>query len=168
MLRKIIVVLCMLGLLGFSCTLLKKSEPQEKTTVQSEETTVQKEEEKLPDSLYTFNIENLPEECSEQNEMLCAVEKAIKCTIDTNIKYCQNLDLPRFIFMSEQSVERPTEISYKFTAKKVLPNNTVEIYTDSACNGKWFGLCQGTIIYVLTPANATVKEWHVKDIYAIE
>jgi len=168
MLRKIIVVLCMLGLLGFSCSLLKKSEPQEKTDIQNEEVTVQKEEEKLPDSLYTFNIENLPQECAEQNEMLCAVEKAIKCTIDTNMKNCHELDLPKFIFMSDQSIERPTEISYKFINKKVLPNNTVEIYTDSVCNAKWFGLCQGTVIYVLVPANSTVKEWHVKDIYAIE
>ena len=100
--------------------------------------------------------------------MLCAVEKAIKCTIDTNMKNCHELDLPKFIFMSDQSIERPTEISYKFINKKVLPNNTVEIYTDSVCNAKWFGLCQGTVIYVLVPANSTVKEWHVKDIYAIE
>ncbi|MBO6281044.1 MAG: hypothetical protein J6N49_00785 [Alphaproteobacteria bacterium] len=168
MLRKIIVILCMLGLLGFSCSLLKKSEPQEKIDVRDKEDVIQKEEEKLPETLYTFNVENLPEECTEQNEMLCAVEQAIKCTINVDMKNCSNLNLPKFIFMNDQSIERPTEISYKFVNKKVLPNNTIEIYTDSVCNARWFGLCQGTVIYVLTPTGNNIKEWRVKDIYAIE
>ena len=42
----------------------------------------------------------------------------------------------------------------------------VELYTDSTCNGSWFGLCQGTVIYVLTQPDD--GSWYVKDIYAIE
>ena len=168
MLRKIIVIICMLGLLVFSYTLLKKSEKKEQINEQNAEEVVVVKEELLPERTYTINIENIPNECIEQNEMLCAVEKAVKCTINSNLDECKKLELPKFIFMNEPSIERPTEISYKFINKKVLPNNTVEIYTDSACNGRWFGLCQGTVIYVLVPASETVKEWHVKDIYAIE
>lgn len=169
MLRKIIVILCMLGLLGFSCTLLKKSEPKEVSINNNqEETSALVEEEKLPDRTYTFNIENINTECTEQNEMLCAVEKAVKCTISKDLAECSKLNLPKFIFMTEESIERPTEISYKFINKKMLPNGTVEIYTDSACNGRWFGLCQGTVIYVLAPSSDKNREWYIKDIYAIE
>ena len=166
MLRKVLVVLCMLALLSFSFTLLKKTENKKVAVEDTQE--IVYEEEKLPDTTYTFNVEKLPETCEEADEVFCAVEKAVKCTIKTDLPFCAALDLPRFIFMTDPSIERPTEISYKFINKKVLPNNTIEIHTDSACNGRWFGLCQGTIIYVLKPADSTVKEWHVKDIYAIE
>ena len=70
--------------------------------------------------------------------------------------------------MQDPGLDRPTEISYKITNRRVLVNNNVEIYTDSTCNGSWFGLCQGTVIYVLTEPENANGEWFVKDIYAIE
>ena len=47
---------------------------------------------------------------------------------------------------------------------KPLNDGTVEVYTQSTCNGVWFGLCNGNIIYVMKNVN---NKWQVKDIYAI-
>lgn len=166
MLRKIIVIIAMLAVLGLSVFLYKKSVPQTIPETNADEEQVEAViEEALPDVIYTFNIENVSEECSQDNPQFCAVENAVKCTVTPDMEFCKKLNLPEFIFMKDPSIDRPSEISYKIVNKKVLPNNTTEIYTESACNGNWFGLCQGTVIYVLTPTNET---WQVKDIYAIE
>lgn len=169
MLRKIIVVIAMLALISFSAILYKKSAQQTgmvEPNMQTEEQVVEAvEQEALPETIFTFNIENLSDDCSQENNLLCSVENAVKCTINPDLKFCAALKLPEFIFMKDPSVDRPSEISYKIVNKKVLPNNTTEIYTESACNGNWFGLCQGTVIYVLSPDN---DNWQIKDIYAIE
>ena len=115
MLRKVFVVLCMAALLIFSFTLLKKTESKKVAVEDTQETVY--EEEKLPDTTYTFNVEKLPEACEETDEVFCAVEKAVKCTIKTDLPFCAALDLPKFIFMTDPSIERPTEISYKFINK---------------------------------------------------
>lgn len=166
MLKKIIVIIAMLAVIALSATLYKKSTPQ--ITAQTDNTEELNEvvvEEVLPDEIFTFNSQNLTAECSQENPQFCAVENTVKCTINPDLEFCTSLKLPEFIFMKDSSIDRPTEISYKIINKKVLPNNTTEIYTESACNGSWFGLCQGTVIYVLTPIN---ENWQVKDIYAIE
>lgn len=166
MLRKIIVIIAMLAILGLSIVLYKKSTPSNTIdTTQNEQQTEIKAEENIPETIYTFNIENITDECSVENLQFCAVENAVKCTVSPERELCTKLNLPQFIFMKDASIDRPSEISYKISDKKVLPNNTTEIYTESACNGSWFGLCQGTVIYVLTPVN---ENWQVKDIYAIE
>ena len=67
--------------------------------------------------------------------------------------------------MSDESLKRPTEISYKLHKMKPIAADLIEVHTDSTCNGNWFGLCQGRVIYVLVPDN---DSWRVKDIYAIE
>ena len=54
---------------------------------------------------------------------------------------------------------------FKIHKIKPVAADMVEIHTDSTCNGNWFGLCQGNIIYVLVPNG---DSWRVKDIYAIE
>jgi len=41
----------------------------------------------------------------------------------------------------------------------------IEVYTQGSCNGMWFGLCEGNIIYVLSNKNGF---WAVKDVYARE
>ena len=66
----------------------------------------------------------------------------------------------------EVTYHKHKEMNYKIIDKKSLNNDTVEIYTESNCNGNWFGLCQGTIIYVM--ARKPENLWYVKDIYAIE
>ena len=66
--------------------------------------------------------------------------------------------------MEDESLQRPTQQSYKITKLKPLNDGTVEVYTQSTCNGVWFGLCNGNIIYVMKNVN---NKWQVKDIYAI-
>lgn len=168
MLKKIIVILAMLALIGLSIVLARKTPNNHETVTVSENQEQPIPEETLPNEIYTWNTQNLTEECSFDKQMLCAVETAIKCTIKPDGKDCKTVNLPKFIFMTEQSVNRPTEIAYKFTNKKPLPNNTVEIYTESSCNGTWFGLCQGTVIYVLSPNEKNTDTWYVRDIYAVE
>ena len=166
MFKKIIVILGMVVLVGFSVFLISKTKP---VVVQNQETSqvVKKVEDILPNTVYEFKADDLSAECAEKNKQLCAVENAVKCTLNPKLGACAELKLPKFIFMNDPTIERPTEINYRFINKKVLPNNTTEIYTESTCNAAWFGLCQGTVIYVLTPIN-TAEKWHVKDIYAIE
>ena len=82
-----------------------------------------------------------------------------------DLPMCSKLNLLPFIFMTDPTAERPTEMNYKFISKQVFPSGRTEIYTESSCNGGWFGLCQGTIIYSLEQSNG---KWYVNDIYAIE
>ena len=73
--------------------------------------------------------------------------------------------MPKFVFMEDESLQRPTSQSYKITKIKPLSDGSVEVYTQSTCNGNWFGLCNGNIIYVMSHQD---NHWIVKEIYAIE
>lgn len=163
MFKKISVVVALLIVAGFSLSLLLKSDnlinTQKESEIELSET--------LPETLFVFDKDSLKIECFERDKQFCAVEQAVKCTINPDLEQCHYLNLPKFIFMQDPSLERPTEISYKVINKRVLINNNVEIYTDSSCNGGWFGLCQGTVIYVLAKQEDK-NDWYVKDIYAIE
>ncbi len=117
------------------------------------------------DKVYTYNPENLPQNCNINSAMVCAVEFAVKCTINPDFAGCRQSKLPKFIFMEDPSLERPTEMSFKISKIKPISTDLVEIYTESTCNGNWFGLCQGNIIYIVVP---TENAWRVKDIYAVE
>ena len=160
--KKIVILFALFLLFGFSAYLLHKT-PKEKIVVENEEIVVQ--EPKLPETVYNFKKDELKEDCSEANAQLCAVETAVKCTINPDLEICEKANIPQFIFLKDSGIDRPSEISYKFTDKKILNNQNVEFYTDSTCNGTWFGLCHGRVIYVLEPQGS---EWNVKDIYAIE
>lgn len=164
MIKKLIVILCMLALLGFSFYLVSKTKDADRTVV--EENVVEVEMPKLPEQLFSFAKDSLDAQCSSNENLFCAVEKAVKCTINPEFEPCRKADLPQFIFMSDPGLDRPTEMSYKIIDKKIINNDTVEIYTDSSCNGNWFGLCQGTIIYVMAKKPENI--WYVKDIYAVE
>lgn len=162
--KKWIVILCMLALLGFSFYLVSKTKNADRTVVEAD--VVEVEMPKLPEQTFTFATDSLASSCALDDSLFCAVETAAKCTINPELPFCKKADLPKFIFMQEPGIDRPTEISYKIVDKKILGNNTTEIYTESNCNGNWFGLCQGTIIYVMAQKPEDV--WYVKDIYAIE
>lgn len=103
-------------------------------------------------------------ECKE-SQAVCAVDHAVRCTINPNLSICDKNKLPRFIFMDDESLGRPTRIDYKIVKDHPIDMNTIEIQTVSTCDGVWFGLCNGNIIYVIS--NST-GEWIVKDIYALE
>lgn len=164
MIKKLIVILFMLALLCFSIYLVTKTKNADRTVV--EESVVEVEMPKLPEQVFSFEKSTLNENCSIDDSMFCAIEVAVKCTINPEFSICAKADLPKFIFMTEQGLDRPTEMNYKIIDKKNLNNGTTEIYTESNCNGNWFGLCQGTIIYVM--AQKAQKIWYVKDIYGIE
>lgn len=147
-------LLCLFVLI--SCS---KEDSQEQT-INLPETTVSENE------IYSYDIKNLPQTCKYPSQMVCAVELAVKCSINPSTQECQQhkKELPSFIFMEDESLQRPTQQSYKITKLKPLNDGTVEVYTQSTCNGVWFGLCNGNIIYVMKNVN---NKWQVKDIYAI-
>lgn len=164
MTKKLIVILCMLILLGFSIYLVTKTKDADRTV--AEESVIEIETPKLPEQTFSFEKDSLNQNCSIDDSMFCAIETAVKCTINPEFAPCAKADLPKFIFMTEPGLDRPTEMNYKIVDKKILGNGTTEIYTESNCNGNWFGLCQGTIIYVMAQKPENV--WYVKDIYGIE
>ena len=102
---------------------------------------------------------------NKNSAMACAVEFTVKCTLNPAFEGCKTSKLPKFIFMEDESLKRPTEISFKIAKIKPINADLVEIHTDSTCNGNWFGLCNGRVIYVLVPDG---NGWRTKDIYAIE
>lgn len=118
-------------------------------------------------TVYSFDVNTLKEGCAVESQMLCAVNMSIKCTIDPSFAECEanKAHMPSFIFMQDESLKRPTSQSYKVSSLKPLADGTIEVHTQSTCNGNWFGLCNGNIIYVM---QQTDGKWIVKDLYALE
>lgn len=105
--------------------------------------------------------------CGLNSETVCAVEDYIACSINPSLAKCAEAKdfLPSFVFMNDESLERPTWQKFEIVKVKPLASGEMEIYATSTCDGKWFGLCQGNIIFVLTNKNS---RWFVKDVYARE
>lgn len=118
-------------------------------------------------TVFSFDINTLSPGCEHSSLMVCAINASIKCTINPNFEECTKLKayMPNFIFMSDENLKRPTSQSYKITKIKPISDGSIEVYTQSTCNGNWFGLCNGNIIYVMDYQN---NKWSVKDIYAVE
>ena len=114
---------------------------------------------------FAFTASRLETGCQDASKMVCAVNLAVKCTLDPGFSECDKSKMPRFIFMQDDSLDRPSELSYKIKKIRPLQDGTVEIITDSSCNGNWFGLCNGTVIYVMKLQN---EDWIVQDIYALQ
>ena len=118
-------------------------------------------------TVFSFDINTLSTGCEHSSLMICAINTSIKCTINPDFEECskQKAYMPNFIFMKDENLKRPTSQSYKITKIKPLSDGSIEVYTQSTCNGNWFGLCNGNIIYVMDYQN---NKWIVKDIYAVE
>lgn len=141
---------------------------QKKDVMQTEKVAknvAQKQKVAIEDMVFNYQKNKLTDTCLGDSKMVCAVDFAVKCTINPDFSGCREARLPRFIFMNDKNLDRPTEISFKLHKIKPISADLVEVHTDSNCNGNWFGLCQGRVIYVLVPEN---DSWRVKDIYAIE
>lgn len=121
----------------------------------------------LEDQVFSYQKDNLSPACPAESAMICALDQAVKCTLNPDFDGCQKAKLPKFIFMEDESLGRPTEMSFKIVKIKPISTDLVEIHTQSTCNGNWFGLCQGYVIYVLVPTQNEGEEWRVKDIYAM-
>lgn len=122
-------------------------------------------EKAFDNSEHIYEAGSLSEKCQLNSAMACAVETAVKCTLNPELSICAEAKLPKFIFMTDEALGRPTKMSFQIAKIKPINNDLIEIHTDGTCDGNWFGLCNGRIIYVLVPSGDT---WRVKDIYAIE
>ncbi len=91
------------------------------------------------DIVYNYESGNLPQGCDKGSDIVCAIDMQVKCTIDHKLAECDPKKLPKFTF--------------------------IEVYTKSDCNGVWFGLCKGNIVYVLSNKSGS---WAVKDLYALQ
>ena len=119
------------------------------------------------ETIFSFDLHNMEEGCSSSSEMICIINTSIKCTLDPLFEECKKYKnrIPPFIFMQDENLKRPTIQSYKIT--KLAPRNdgTIEVVTNSSCNGNWFGLCNGNIVYVMKNLDS---KWYIKDMYALE
>ena len=162
--KKIIagLFLAVVAIATIYCFVGKENDTESKTV---SEQVVKKNTQAVEDVVFEYKKDSLLNDCTQDSKMLCAVDFATKCTINPDFAGCKESRLPKFIFMNDESLKRPTEISFKVHKIKPISADLVEIHTDSVCNGNWFGLCQGRVIYVVVPDG---ESWRVKDIYAIE
>lgn len=119
------------------------------------------------ETVFSFEINKLAEGCDNSSEIICAINSTIKCIISPTFSECdKNKDnMPAFVFMQDESLKRPTFQSYKINKLSPRDDGAVEVHTQSSCNGNWFGLCNGNIIYVMKNIDST---WKVIDMYAVE
>ena len=141
--------------------------PKEEKENALKEVAVEKPQVTISDDVYSFDINSLSSGCDVDSEIVCAINNTIKCTINPKFAECAEYKnrMPSFIFMEDESLKRPTSQSYELVKMKSISENMVEVYTKGTCNGNWFGLCNGGIIYVMTAKDG---HWAVSDIYAIE
>jgi len=143
--------------LGFIVACSDKSEQAE--TVPQQEVSLGYE-----NVIFSYKQGEIKTGCSAKDALVCAVELAVKCTINPKHEECNKNLLPSFIFMEDESLQRPSEMSFRLYQLKPLSGGMVEAYTESNCNGGWFGLCQGNVIYVLAPHD---DGWKINDIYSL-
>ena len=115
----------------------------------------------------SFEITNSYSTCNVNSNIVCAINDYIACSINPKHLYCEKNKnvLPAFVFMEDDNLKRPTVHKYQIAKMKMRPDNLLEVYTTSECDGNWFGLCQGNIIFVLKNIN---NNWFVVDAYARE
>ena len=113
---------------------------------------------------FSFTVTDADSAFTDKNEIISAINNTIKCTLTPKNPTCQNISLPKFILMEDESLQRPTQMQYKISKIMPLADGMLHVHTQSQCNNNWFGLCQGNIIYVLQNQNNT---WYVSDIFAL-
>jgi len=151
-----------LAVLLASYLLLKK---QPSTVVQEQK--IPAEEVVKTDEMHVYSIENLVADCFADDKIFCAVERTVKCTLAPELASCDKEFVPGFILGQTGDTERPTQISFKITKIKPIPDSSdISVYTESDCDALWFGLCKGTVIYSLNQKKN--GEWGVTDMFALE
>lgn len=118
-------------------------------------------------TVFSFDINNLKTGCDYDSDLICTINNSIKCTLNPNFEECQKLKdtMPSFVFMQDESLQRPTFQSYRITKLTPREDGAVEVHTQSSCNGNWFGLCNGNIIYIMKNIDS---KWYIKDMYSLE
>ena len=137
--------------------------PQDNTAAQ----TAQESSSIDKDTVFSFSADNLTSGCDNSSEMICTINLAVKCIINPDFSECEEAkkNLPSFVFMIDESLQRPTFQSYQIDKISPRGDGAVEVHTKSSCNGNWFGLCNGNIIYVMKHID---NHWQILDIYAVE
>ncbi len=113
---------------------------------------------------FSFSQQSPITDYANKNELINAINGAIKCTLTPHNEICTKLRLPKFILMDDESLQRPSKMQYQITKIKPLAGGMLHIYTKSNCDNNWFGLCQGNIIYVLENKQ---NSWYVSDVFAL-
>ena len=130
-------------LCAFSALLLISACSDEKTTNQDTSTlstqeALEKGEEivarpqfdvEFEDVVYQYDINNLPQGCDKGSDIVCAIDLQVKCTINPKLAECDAKKLPRFTFMEDESLQRPTQSSFQIVKLKPIDATTVEVYT---------------------------------------
>ena len=111
---------------------------------------------------FSFNVTDADSTYNNKNEIINAINNTIKCTLNPQNQNCNELNIPKFILMEDESLQRPTQMEYKIVKMKPLSGGFLHIYTQSQCNNNWFGLCRGNIIYVMQNKD---NAWYVSDIF---
>ncbi|MCM1323774.1 MAG: hypothetical protein NC218_06395 [Acetobacter sp.] len=120
----------------------------------------------VSDSVHSYTVVDVNNVCSAEDKIFCAIERAVKCTLVPELEGCSKEVVPAFILGRPDVAERPTEMSFAITKiKPVAEGADISVYTTSTCNAVWFGLCEGTVVYALSPR---AEGWVVTNIYALE
>ncbi|MBQ9236088.1 MAG: hypothetical protein IJ184_06470 [Alphaproteobacteria bacterium] len=129
--------------------------------MQNESASIDKE------TIFSFSADSLPLGCDNSSEIICTINTAVKCIINPEFADCAAAQkyLPSFVFIRDESLQRPTFQSYQIYNLTPRNDGTIEVHTKSSCDGNWFGLCNGNIIYVMQYIDS---HWLISDMYAIE
>lgn len=119
------------------------------------------------ETVFSFDVNSLEAGCTSTSDIVCAINTTVKCILNPEFSECAAAkeNMPAFVFMQDDSLQRPTFQSYKITKLVPRADGAVEVHTQSSCNGNWFGLCNGNIIYIMKNIDST---WRVIDSYAVE
>lgn len=124
------------------------------------------EDRPVSDSVHSYSVTSVQSGCSVEDEIFCAVERAVKCTLMPELDGCSKKTVPGFILARPDVTERPTEMTFTITKiKPIAGSGEVFVYTQSTCDTVWFGLCEGTVVYSVTSVDGT---WAVTNVYALE
>ncbi len=120
----------------------------------------------ISDSVHSYTVADLRSGCDVDDKIFCAVELAVKCTLEPTLAGCVKERIPNFILVRPDITDRPKEMSFAITKIKPSANGgDMFVYTNSSCDAVWFGLCEGTVVYSLAKSEG---EWGVNNIYALE
>ncbi len=121
----------------------------------------------VSDSAHFYSADDLTAGCAEKDQIFCAIERVVKCTMAPELESCDKKLVPAFVLGKAEDVVRPRQMSFEITKiKPIIESSDISVYTKSDCDALWFGLCKGTVIYSLSPREG--GHWAVTNVYAIE
>ena len=169
MFKRIVIVLGFIAFFGLMAACLfflqKKGDA---TNVVVAQQNVNVEQNFATDEMHVYSATDISGECLANDQIFCAVERVVKCTMQPDLDVCTKESVPAFVVGNAEDTERPTEMSFKVIKIKPIPDSQdISVYTESDCNAMWFGLCKGTVVYSLTPSDEN-GQWRVTNIFALE